>query len=87
MSVGCSKIRISVIVKQVEHIRIVRTFYLPGGFLNFSVPGGTEKFGGLWLGVISTQADTMIVPRKKQCMNLVLSKVTLVLSFMILSNI
>ena len=44
MLVSCSEISISVIVKYVQHIGIIRAFCLPEGeLLSFSVPGGTEK--------------------------------------------
>ena len=43
MLVSCSEINISVIVKYVQHIGIIRAFCLPEGDLSFSVPGGTEK--------------------------------------------
>ena len=70
MYVGCSEIGVSVLVKHVQHVRIIRVFCLPGG-LNFSVPGWTEpggiKFFSVWeaeklldlLEGISTQADNM----------------------------
>ena len=63
MFVGFSKSGISVIVKLVQHVGIIRTFFLPGGtsqifkclrrqikLLGCGLPGG---------GAISTQADTM----------------------------
>ena len=44
MLVSCSEINISVIVKYVQHIGIIRAFCLPeGDLLSFSAPGGTEK--------------------------------------------
>ena len=44
MLVCCSEISISVIVKYVQHIGIIRAFCLPeGDLLSFSVPGGTEN--------------------------------------------
>ena len=50
MFVGCSEISVSVIVKHVQHIGIVRAFFLPGeNLISFSVPEGTEKIAGLWL--------------------------------------
>ena len=63
MLAGCSEISISVIVKHVQHIGIIRAFCLPGGggdLLSFSLHGGTKKIAGLWFagGGISTQADT-----------------------------
>ena len=50
MLVSCSEINVSVIVKYVQHIGIIRAFCLPeGDLLSFSVPGGTEnKPAGLW---------------------------------------
>ena len=51
MFVGCSEIRIHVIVKHVRHAGITWAFYLGGT---------TEKILGCGLlGVISTQADTV----------------------------
>ena len=51
MFVGCSEIRIHVIVKHVRHAGITWAFYLGGA---------TEKILGCGLlGVISTQADTV----------------------------
>ena len=48
MFVGCSEISISVIVKHVQQIGIVRAFCLPGeNLISFSVPEGTEKIAGL----------------------------------------
>ena len=47
MFVGCSEIIISVIVKRVQDVGIIRGFCLPGGdLLSFSVAGGTEKIAG-----------------------------------------
>ena len=44
MFVGCFKITISVNVKHVQHIVIVRALYLSGGdLLRFSVPVGDKK--------------------------------------------
>ena len=49
MFVGYSEISMSVIVKHVRHIGIVRAFVLPGvNLINFSVSGGTENIAGLW---------------------------------------
>ena len=50
MFVGCSEISISVIVKHVQHVGIIRVFCLPGGLNKFfSAWGGeAEKFAGLW---------------------------------------
>ena len=46
--VGCSEISISVIVKHVQHIGIIRVFCLDwGNLLGFLVLGGTEKIAGL----------------------------------------
>ena len=61
MFVGCFEISISVIVKQVKSIGIIRAFCLPGGLVkSFSDWGGQKELldCGL-LGGISTQADTM----------------------------
>ena len=51
MFVGCSEIRINVIVKHVQHVGIIWACSLPGMdlLLSFSVPGGTEKVAG-WIG-------------------------------------
>ena len=47
MFVGCSEISISVIVKRVQDVGIIRGFCLPGGdLLSFSVAGETEKIAG-----------------------------------------
>ena len=44
MFVGCSEIGISIIVKHVQHVGIIRAFCLPGGTCSvFSVSGETEK--------------------------------------------
>ena len=62
MLVGISVIGISVIVKHVQQVRIIRAFCLLGGdLLRFSVPRWTEKIAGLGFarGESSTQADTM----------------------------
>ena len=63
MLVDISVIGISVIVKYVQQVRIIRAFYLLGGgdLLSFSVPRWTEKIAGLGFarGDSSTQADTM----------------------------
>ena len=48
MFVGCSEISISFIVTHVQHTGIISSFCLPGGDLNFSVPGGTKKITGLF---------------------------------------
>ena len=49
MFVGCFEISISVIVKHVQSIGIIRAFCLLGGdLLRFSVPRGTEETAGLW---------------------------------------
>ena len=47
MFVGCFEISVSVIVKYVQSIRIIRVFCIPGGLLSSSVPGGTEEIAGL----------------------------------------
>ena len=59
MFVGSPEISISVSVKHLQHIGIIRAFHLPGGtcyffqclreLLSSSVSGGTEKIAGLWL--------------------------------------
>ena len=62
MLVGISVIGISVIVKHVQQVRIIRAFCLLGvDLLSFSVPRWTEKIAGLGFarGESSTQADTM----------------------------
>ena len=63
MLVGISVIGISVIVKHVQQVRIIRAFCLLGGgdLLGFSVPRWTEKIAGLGFagGESSTQADSM----------------------------
>ena len=43
MFVGSSEISISVIVKYVQQIGIIRAFYLPGGLIKFFSAWGTEK--------------------------------------------
>ena len=45
MFVSYSEIKISVIVKHMQHISIIRAFFLPGwrDLLSFSVPGGGKK--------------------------------------------
>ena len=50
MFVSYSEIKVSVIVKHMQHISIIRAFFLPGwrDLLSFSVPGGAEKIAGLW---------------------------------------
>ena len=59
MFFGCPEISVSVSVKHVPHIGIIRAFHLPWGtcyffqclgeLLSSSVSGGTEKIAGLWL--------------------------------------
>ena len=44
---NCSEITISVIVKHVQHVGIIRAFCLHAMDV-FSVPAGTEKIVGLW---------------------------------------
>lgn len=57
MFVGSSEIRLSVIVKHVQHIG---NFVCLGDFISFSVLGKTEKVAGLWFASgISTRVDTM----------------------------
>ena len=46
--VGCSEISISVIVKHVHNIRIIRAFVWLGGLVKFSSAWATEKIAGLW---------------------------------------
>ena len=61
MSLGCSEISVSVIVKHVQH-RIVRASCLPGGtYQVFQCLGGQKKycFVVCLLDGISTHADTM----------------------------
>ena len=48
MSTGCSEISISVIVKHVKHVGIVRAFCLLGGLIKFSSACGRQKIAGLW---------------------------------------
>ena len=49
MFVGFSEISVSIAVKHVQNIGIIRTFCLPGrDLLSFLVPEGTEKIAGLW---------------------------------------
>ena len=67
MIVGASEINVSVIVKHIQHIGVVRAFRLPG--INFSMPGwrkggwgGQKKLlGCVLLGGISAQADTVFI--------------------------
>ena len=47
MFAGCSEISISVIVKHVQHIGIIRTFRMRGGLIKFLSAWGTEKIAGL----------------------------------------
>ena len=63
MSVGCFEITVSVIVKHVQSIRIIRAVCLPGGTCyDFQCLGGQKKLLGCGLlGGISTQADFMEV--------------------------
>lgn len=46
MFFDCSEVIISVVVKHLQHIGIVRAFYLPGGLAKFSSARGTEKITG-----------------------------------------
>ena len=49
MFTGCSEISISVFVKHVQHIGMIRAVSLPcGGDLSFSVLLGDRKIAGLW---------------------------------------
>ena len=63
MFVGCSEISISVIVKQAQHVGIIRAFICLGGLINLSVPGGEggqkKLLGCSLLGGTITQADKM----------------------------
>ena len=61
MFVACSEISINVIVKHVQHVRIVWACSLPWvDLLNFSVLEGTEKIARLWYTRnISSQANIM----------------------------
>ena len=43
MFVGRSENSVHVIVNNVQHIGIARTFCVPGSLINFSVPEGTQK--------------------------------------------
>ena len=50
MFVGCSEIRINVIVKHVQHVGIIWTCSLPGAeLLSFSVPWGQKELLGCGL--------------------------------------
>ena len=66
MCVGCFEISISVVVKHVQSIGIVRAFCLPGGLVKILSARGTEEIAGLCFarggggGGVSTQADTMV---------------------------
>ena len=42
MFVDCSEICISITVKHVQHVRIIRAFVCLGGLTKFSVPGGQK---------------------------------------------
>ena len=49
MLVGCSEISISVIVKHVQHVGIIRVFVCLGGLtIFFQCLGGPEEIVGLW---------------------------------------
>ena len=52
MCIGCFEISVSVVVKHVQSIGIIRTFCLPGGLVKIL---SVRDF----LGGISIQADTM----------------------------
>ena len=43
MFVGCSEIGISIIVKHVQHVGIIRAFCLPGGLVKFFQCLGRQK--------------------------------------------
>ena len=61
MFVGCFDISINVIVKHVQHVRILWAFCLLRGmgFGKFVNVWGIEKIAGLWFARgISTQTDT-----------------------------
>ena len=61
MLLGCSEISVSVVVKHVQHIKIISAFCLPGGdLLSFLVPGEQKKLLGCGL-----QGGS--VPRLTQC--------------------
>ena len=47
MLVDCSEISVSVIVKRVQHVAIIKAFCPPGGtYLSFSLPRRKEKIVG-----------------------------------------
>ena len=48
MFVGCSEISISVIVKHLQHVGIIRAFCLPGGTFKFFSAWRTENIAGFW---------------------------------------
>ena len=48
MSAGCPEISISVIVKHVKQVGIIRAFYLLGGLIKFFSAFGRQKIAGLW---------------------------------------
>ena len=61
MLLGCSKISVSVVVKHVQHNKIIRAFCLPrGDLLSFLVSGEQKKLLGCGL-----QGGS--VPRLIQC--------------------
>ena len=51
MFAGCSEISVSAIVKNLQHVEIIRAFYLPGGLVKFFSAWGTAKMVGLWVVV------------------------------------
>ena len=48
MFAGCSEISISVIVKHVNHIGILRAFCLPMGLIKFFSAWADKKIAGNW---------------------------------------
>ena len=67
MFVGCFEISVSVIVKHVQSIGIIRAFCLPGGIVKIlsAWGGGQKKLLGSGLvggeGGVSTQANTIFL--------------------------
>ena len=48
MIIGCSEISISVIVKHVQHVGIIRAFVCLGGLNKFFSAWGDRKIACLW---------------------------------------